>query len=116
MCGIVSVFNIVQPPEEIREQVLAMAKKIRHRGPDWSGIFQHSKALMAHERLSIVDPSSGVNRCTAQTAWSFLPSMVKSITTSNYGRNSRSMHFRHRATVRYSFLCIKNTVSLSWIC
>ena len=59
MCGIVSVFNIVQTPEEIREQVLAMAKKIRHRGPDWSGIFQHSKALMAHERLSIVDPSSG---------------------------------------------------------
>lgn len=59
MCGIVSVFNIVQTPEEIREQVLAMAKKIRHRGPDWSGIFQHSKAIMAHERLSIVDPSSG---------------------------------------------------------
>jgi len=34
-------------------------KKLRHRGPDWSGIFSCSNAILAHERLSIVDPASG---------------------------------------------------------
>jgi asparagine synthase (glutamine-hydrolysing) len=36
-----------------------MAKKIRHRGPDWSGIYSDDKVIMAHERLAIVDPASG---------------------------------------------------------
>jgi asparagine synthase (glutamine-hydrolysing) len=36
-----------------------MAKKIRHRGPDWSGIYSNDKVIMAHERLAIVDPASG---------------------------------------------------------
>jgi asparagine synthase (glutamine-hydrolysing) len=36
-----------------------MSKKLRHRGPDWSGIFCCEKAILAHERLSIVDPQSG---------------------------------------------------------
>ena len=36
-----------------------MSKKIRHRGPDWSGIYCGDKAILAHERLSIVDPQSG---------------------------------------------------------
>ena len=45
--------------QELRPQVLKMSKKIRHRGPDWSGIFASDKAILAHERLSIVDPESG---------------------------------------------------------
>ncbi|MCE1200277.1 MAG: asparagine synthetase B, partial [Marinilabiliales bacterium] len=36
-----------------------MSKKIRHRGPDWSGIYVGEKAIIAHERLAIVDPTSG---------------------------------------------------------
>lgn len=36
-----------------------MAQKIRHRGPDWSGIYVGGSAILAHERLSIVDPQSG---------------------------------------------------------
>tara|TARA_A100000164_G_C21927285_1_gene783764 strand:- start:290 stop:1885 length:1596 start_codon:yes stop_codon:yes gene_type:complete len=36
-----------------------MSKKIRHRGPDWSGVFNNDKAIMTHERLAIVDPTSG---------------------------------------------------------
>ena len=44
---------------DLRPQVLDMAKRIRHRGPDWSGIFCDDKAILAHERLSIVDPESG---------------------------------------------------------
>ena len=59
MCGIVCSFNIKQPAQDLRPQVLKMSKKIRHRGPDWSGIFSNDKAILAHERLSIVDPESG---------------------------------------------------------
>ena len=59
MCGIVCAFNIKQPSEKLRPQVLEMSKKIRHRGPDWSGIFNNNKAIMSHERLAIVDPTSG---------------------------------------------------------
>ena len=59
MCGIVCVFNVRTNNEELRKQVLDMSKKVRHRGPDWSGIYSCDKAIMAHERLSIVDPKSG---------------------------------------------------------
>ncbi len=43
----------------LRPQVLQMSKTIRHRGPDWSGIFSNDNAVLAHERLAIVDPRSG---------------------------------------------------------
>lgn len=59
MCGIVGVFNLKTPVQEMRRQVLDMSKRIRHRGPDWSGIYVNEKAILAHERLSIVDPQSG---------------------------------------------------------
>ncbi len=59
MCGIVCAFDLKQPSEELRPQLLTMAKCIRHRGPDWSGIYDHDKAILAHERLAIVDPTSG---------------------------------------------------------
>lgn len=59
MCGIVCAFDIKQKVEDLRPQVLEMAKVIRHRGPDWSGIYSDDKVIMAHERLAIVDPASG---------------------------------------------------------
>lgn len=59
MCGIVCAFDLKQKSESLRPQVLEMAKIIRHRGPDWSGIFSNDKAILAHERLAIVDPASG---------------------------------------------------------
>ncbi len=59
MCGIVCAFDIKQKSEVLRPQVLEMAKKIRHRGPDWSGIYSDEKVIIAHERLAIVDPASG---------------------------------------------------------
>ena len=59
MCGIVCAFDLKQKSEILRPQILEMSKKIRHRGPDWSGIFDNKKAIMAHERLAIVDPASG---------------------------------------------------------
>ena len=59
MCGIVAIFNIKRQTAELRAKALSMAKKIRHRGPDWSGIYCGGSAILAHERLSIVDPQSG---------------------------------------------------------
>ena len=59
MCGIVCAFDVKESTEALRPQLLEMSKKIRHRGPDWSGIYADDKAILAHERLSIVDPVSG---------------------------------------------------------
>ena len=59
MCGITAIFNIKQQNEALRKQALEMSKRIRHRGPDWSGIYSGRTAILAHERLSIVDPASG---------------------------------------------------------
>ena len=59
MCGIVCAFNLKQPAESLRPKILQMSKKIRHRGPDWSGIYSNNNAIIAHERLAIVDPTSG---------------------------------------------------------
>ena len=59
MCGIVSIFNIKEQTPELRQKALRMSGKIRHRGPDWSGIYCGGAAILAHERLAIVDPESG---------------------------------------------------------
>ncbi|MFV0289451.1 MAG: asparagine synthase B [Mangrovibacterium sp.] len=59
MCGIVGVFNLKSDIQSLRSQILQQSKLIRHRGPDWSGIYCSEKAIIAHERLSIVDPESG---------------------------------------------------------
>ena len=59
MCGIVGAFELKVPLTSLRPQVLEMSKRIRHRGPDWSGIYSSEKAILAHERLAIVDPKSG---------------------------------------------------------
>lgn len=59
MCGIVTVFETRGAEEQLRPEVLKMSKKIRHRGPDWSGIYCGKNGILAHERLSIVDPESG---------------------------------------------------------
>ena len=59
MCGIVAILNVKEQTHELREKALRMSQKIRHRGPDWSGIYCGGSAILAHERLSIVDPESG---------------------------------------------------------
>lgn len=59
MCGIVAIFNIQEQTPELRQKALRMSLKIRHRGPDWSGIYNGGSSILAHERLSIVDPESG---------------------------------------------------------
>ena len=59
MCGIVALFELKTEPQALKTKVLDMAKQLRHRGPDWSGIYLDEKAILAHERLAIVDPQSG---------------------------------------------------------
>lgn len=59
MCGIVCAFDLKQEADILRPRLLEMSKKVRHRGPDWSGIYCDPKAILAHERLAIVDPASG---------------------------------------------------------
>lgn len=67
MCGFVGAFDLQSGSkpiseglkEELRNQILTMSKKIRHRGPDWSGVYTGDNAILSHERLSIVDPLSG---------------------------------------------------------
>jgi asparagine synthase (glutamine-hydrolysing) len=59
MCGIVGIFEMSGPADEGRAIALRMASKLRHRGPDWSGIYSDDKAILAHERLSIVDVEHG---------------------------------------------------------
>lgn len=59
MCGIVCAFDLKQDAESLRPQLLEMSKRIRHRGPDWSGIYKSENAILGHERLAIVDPASG---------------------------------------------------------
>ena len=59
MCGIVAILNVKEQSQELRQKALKMSQKIRHRGPDWSGIYCGGSAILAHERLSIVDPESG---------------------------------------------------------
>ena len=59
MCGIIGLFALSSSIKELRPKVLEMSKKIRHRGPDWSGMYSDDKVIFAHERLAIVDPQSG---------------------------------------------------------
>ena len=57
MCGIVAILDVKEQTQALRDKALKMSQKIRHRGPDWSGIYCGGSAILAHERLSIVDPT-----------------------------------------------------------
>ena len=61
MCGIFGIFNLAQGAdlEQLRETALRQSRLLRHRGPDWSGIYTDANAVLAHERLAIVDVMTG---------------------------------------------------------
>ena len=59
MCSIFGILDIKEHPESLRRTALEMSRRQLHRGPDWEGIYQGEKAIIVHERLSIVDPSNG---------------------------------------------------------
>ncbi|TDF38457.1 asparagine synthase B [Alteromonadaceae bacterium M269] len=59
MCGIFGILDIKSDVSELRTQALELSKKLRHRGPDWSGIWNNNNAILCHERLAIVDVDTG---------------------------------------------------------
>lgn len=95
MCGIVCAFDLKKSAQELRPQLLEMSKRIRHRGPDWSGIYCGDKAILAHERLAIVDPQSG-----QQPLYSKDGKLVLAVNGEIYNHQS----IRDRQTGSYEFL------------
>ncbi|RKP06820.1 nucleophile aminohydrolase, partial [Thamnocephalis sphaerospora] len=65
MCGIFAVFNYHADAEEYRRRALELSKKLRHRGPDWSGCIVSGQHILAHERLAIVGVDSGAQPLTS---------------------------------------------------
>jgi len=59
MCGIFGILDVKTDVSELRTQALELSKLLRHRGPDWSGIWNNNNAILSHERLSIVDVDNG---------------------------------------------------------
>lgn len=59
MCSIFGILDIKSDAATLRKTALEMSKRLRHRGPDWSGVYSCDKAILVHERLSIVDPGNG---------------------------------------------------------
>ncbi|NGN98077.1 asparagine synthase B [Grimontia sp. S25] len=59
MCSVFGILDIKSDATALRESALEMSKKLRHRGPDWSGIYSSERAILAHERLAIVGLNSG---------------------------------------------------------
>ncbi len=59
MCSIFGIFELAPAADSLRSTALEQSRLLRHRGPDWSGIYTHDKAILAHERLAIVDVMTG---------------------------------------------------------
>lgn len=81
MCSIFGVFDIKSDAGELRKKALELSRLMRHRGPDWSGIYACDKAILAHERLSIVDVNAGAQPLYNERKPTCWPSTVKSTTT-----------------------------------
>jgi len=59
VCSIVAILEIKTDPRELRRRALELSARLRHRGPDWSGVYADERAVLAHERLAIVDVEHG---------------------------------------------------------
>tara|TARA_B100000287_G_scaffold394007_1_gene407730 strand:- start:3314 stop:4978 length:1665 start_codon:yes stop_codon:yes gene_type:complete len=95
MCGIVAIYNNqLKFDKDIRSKSLSMSKKVRHRGPDWSGIYSSENAILAHERLSIVDIKSG-----RQPIFSNDKKLVLTVNGEIYNHQ----YFRDSETINYKF-------------
>ena len=115
MCGIAGILNIKVQTKELRDKALKMAQKIRHRGPDWSGIYVGGSAILAHERLSIVDPQSG-----GQPLYSPDRKQVLAVNGEIYNHRTfvlntpENITFRQEVTVRSFLLFTKRKASTFW--
>ena len=80
MCGILAILDI-DPfrcnAAELRRQAVAQWRKLRHRGPDWSGVYSDDHAILVHERLSIVDVAKHRNGETGEVRMNFVDSYTR---------------------------------------
>ena len=102
MCGIVGIFEIKGSAEQQRTKALEMSKRIRHRGPDWSGIFVDEHAIIAHERLAIVDPSSGRQPLYSNKTetWCWVSTARFTTTASSENSSKINLSFKPSQTVK----------------
>lgn len=100
MCGFVGVFELTQNIDVLRTQALKMAKKIRHRGPDWSGIYCGDNAILVHERLSIVDIESG-----GQPLYSDDNNLVLAVNGEIYNHKKIRNEYKNKYTFRTNSDC-----------
>ncbi|MDR1808814.1 MAG: asparagine synthase B [Prevotella sp.] len=94
MCGFVGAFELTEDIRDLRGKVLKMAKKVRHRGPDWSGIYVGKHAILAHERLSIVGVDSGKQP---------LYNKEETLALAVNGEIYNHLEIRHRLQDKYEF-------------
>ena len=66
MCGIFAVFNYNGEIETFRKKAILLSKRLRHRGPDWTGVSVHENNILCHERLAIVGVESGAQPLCSQ--------------------------------------------------
>jgi len=96
MCGIAAILRVEDGDmHAVRDKALSMSRKLRHRGPDWSGIYSGKSAVLAHERLSIVDPESG-----GQPLFSMDRGQVLSVNGEIY--NHRQIRERYKDSYKFS--------------
>lgn len=92
MCSILGILEIRDDPQLLRDQALELSRRQRHRGPDWSGVYAGQKAILAHERLSIVDVLHG-----AQPLGNFSTGPVLAVNGEIYNHRELRGRFAHHA-------------------
>ena len=111
MCGIFGILDIKTDVSELRTQALELAKLFRHRGPDWSGIWNNNNAILCHERLAIVDVDTGAQPLISDTDNEILAVNGEIYNHKSLASTEASDYaLKLSLIVKSSFLCIKNTV------
>lgn len=114
MCSIFGVLDIKTDAGELRKKALELSRLMRHRGPDWSGVYACDKAILAHERLSIVDVNAGAQPLYNAAKRTRSPSTGKSTTIRRCARNTAiAMPSRPVPTAKSSSRCIRKKVRTS---
>ena len=108
MCSIFGVFDIKTDAVELRKKALELSRLMRHRGPDWSGIYACDNAILAHERLSIVDVNAG-----AQPLYNMKKTHILAVNGEIYNHQAIATSSRPVPTAKLSSRCIRKKDPLS---
>ncbi len=87
MCSIFGVLDIKTDAGELRKKALELSRLMRHRGPDWSGVYASDKAILAHERCRLSTSTPGPSRCTTPKKPMRWPLTARSTTTRRCARS-----------------------------